>query len=98
MEKVIIWHNPCCRKSREGLPYLQEKGVKPEIFDYMKTPFSSGELSRIIELSGQPVDEFIRRNEKEFKALRLNERKLTVQEFAEIALKHPKLLQRPIII
>jgi arsenate reductase len=98
VEKVIIWHNPRCRKSREGLQYLQEKRVKPEIFDYMKTPFSSGDLLRIIELSGKPVDEFIRKNEKEYKMLGLNKRKLSVAKFAEICSKHPRLLQRPIVI
>jgi arsenate reductase-like glutaredoxin family protein len=51
-----------------------------------------------MELSGQPVDEFIRRNEKEFKSLGLNKRKLSVGEFAEICSKCPRLLQRPIVI
>jgi len=98
MEKVIIWHNPRCRKSREGLQYLQNKSVEPEVFDYMKTPFSSEELAEIIKLSGQPVEEFIRRNEKEYKTLGLNKRKLSIVEFAEICSNHPRLLQRPIVI
>jgi arsenate reductase len=98
MEKVIIWHNPRCRKSREGLQYLQNKSVEPEVFDYMKTPFSSEELAEIIQFSGQPVEEFIRRNEKEYKTLGLNKRKLSIVEFAEICSNHPRLLQRPIVI
>jgi arsenate reductase len=98
MEKVIIWHNPRCRKSREGLQYLQNKGVEPEVFDYMKTPFSPEELAEVIRLSGQPVEEFIRRNEKEYKTLGLNKRKLSIVEFAEICSNHPRLLQRPIVI
>jgi arsenate reductase (glutaredoxin) len=98
VEKVIIWHNPHCKKSREGFQYLLQKCVKPEIFDYMKTPFSSGELSRIIELSGQPTDVFIRKDEKEYKWLGLNKLKLSVAKFAEICSKHPRLLQRPIVI
>ena len=98
MEKVIIWHNPRCRKSREGLQYLQNKSVEPEVFEYMKTPFSPEELAEIIQLSGQPVEEFIRRNEKEYKTLGLNKRKLSIVEFAEICSNHPRLLQRPIVI
>ena len=46
MEKVIIWHNPCCRKSREGLQYLQEKGVKPEIIDYLKNAFLTRRITK----------------------------------------------------
>jgi arsenate reductase (glutaredoxin) len=98
MEKVIIWHNPRCRKSREGLQYLQDKGVESEVFDYLNIPFSPEELAEIIKLSGQPVDEFIRRNEKEYKALGLNKRKLSIAEFAKICSKHPRLLQRLIVI
>ena len=98
MEKMIIWHNPRCRKSREGLQYLLDKGVQPEIFDYMKTAFSPQKLAEVIKLSGHPVEEFIRRNEKEYKELGLNKKKLSVLEFAEICSKHPRLLQRPIVI
>ncbi len=53
MDKVTIWHNPRCRKSREGLQYLKDKGVEPEVFEYMKTPFSPQELAEIIRFSAQ---------------------------------------------
>lgn len=32
----IIYHNTRCRKSRSGLQYLEEKGIKPEIVEYLK--------------------------------------------------------------
>ena len=31
-----IYHNPRCRKSREGVQYLTVKGVKFEIIEYLK--------------------------------------------------------------
>ena len=31
-----IYHNPRCRKSREGVQYLIDKGVKFEIIEYLK--------------------------------------------------------------
>ena len=58
-----IYHNPRCRKSREGVQYLTNKGVKFEIIEYLKDNLSketiqillnklnikSMELLRIIE-------------------------------------------------
>ncbi len=98
MENVIIWHNPRCRKSREGLKYLQDKGIEPVIYDYMKNGINPEELAEIIRKSGQPLSDFIRTNEKEYRELGLKGKELTPEEFARIAAEHPKLLQRPIVI
>ncbi len=98
MANVIIWHNPRCRKSREGLNYLKEKGIEPEIYDYMKQGINPEELAAIIRKSGLPVEEFVRSNEKEYRELGLKGRQLSPEEFARIAAEHPRLLQRPIII
>ncbi len=98
MANTKIWHNPRCRKSREGLKFLKDKGIEPEIFNYLQSPIDAEELAGHIKKSGQPLKEFIRSNEKEFKTLELKGRDLTIEEFASIAAKHPKLLQRPIVI
>jgi len=37
---IKIYHNPRCKKSRAGLQYLQEKGIEPEIIEYLKNPLS----------------------------------------------------------
>jgi arsenate reductase len=98
MEKIIIWHNPKCRKSREGLQYLKEKGYEPKIFEYLKDEIDPNELIKIIKLSKQPLGDFIRRNEKEFKELGLKDKQLSVEEFAKIVVDYPKLLERPIVL
>ncbi len=98
MSSLKIWHNPRCRKSREGLQYLQDKGLEPEIFNYLQEKIDAGELAGLIGKSGQPLKEFIRSNEKEYRELGLKGKELTAAEFAEIAAGHPKLLQRPIVI
>ncbi|NOZ56323.1 MAG: arsenate reductase (glutaredoxin) [Calditrichaeota bacterium] len=98
MAKVVVWHNPRCRKSRAGVKYLEEKGVEFEIVDYIKNGVDVQELARIIRLSGRPVSEFIRTNEKEYRELGLKGKELTPEEFAQIVAEHPKLLQRPIVV
>ncbi len=98
MDKVIIWHNPRCRKSREGLNYLREKGIEPVIYEYLKEGIAANELADLIRRSGLPVEAFIRTNEKPYRELGLRGRSLSPEEFARIAANHPKLLQRPIVI
>lgn len=98
MANTTIWHNPRCRKSREGLKFLQDKGIEPEIFNYLQSPIDAEELAGHIKKSGQPLKEFIRASEKEYKTLGLKGREISVEEFSSIAAKHPKLLQRPIVI
>ena len=45
---IKIYHNPRCRKSREGLQILQECGEDFEIIDYLKINPSFDELKRVI--------------------------------------------------
>ncbi|MBC8186388.1 arsenate reductase (glutaredoxin) [candidate division KSB1 bacterium] len=98
MDKIKIWHNSRCRKSREGLKYLQDKGIEPEIFEYLKSDFDARELIEIINKTGQPLKDFIRTQEADYKALGLKGKDLTVEEFGKLASQYPKLLQRPIVI
>ena len=49
MSDIKIWHNPRCKKSREGLQYLKDKGIKPEIYDYAKHGIKPDELIQIIQ-------------------------------------------------
>lgn len=98
MDKIKILHNPRCSKSRQGLQYLKKKNLDVEIVDYVKQGIDAAELAKIIAMSDQPLDAFIRKNEQEYKELGLKDKQLTAHEFAQIASKHPKLLQRPIVI
>jgi arsenate reductase len=90
------YHNPRCRKSREALALLEEKGIKPEIVEYLKTPLSSQELTDLTRKLGIKPEELIRKGEDVFK----NEyrgKELTDQEWIDAMVSHPKLMERPIL-
>lgn len=92
-----IYHNPRCRKSREGLQLLEEKGIEFEIIKYVDTPPSRAELKRILDLlEMQPMD-LIRTNEKIWKE-NFKGRKLGDEELIQAMHQHPKLIERPIVI
>lgn len=91
-----IYHNPRCGKSRNALRELQEKGVKYDVVEYLKDTPSFEELKDLLmKLNIKPVD-LIRKKEEEFKPYKTME--FTDDEWIQIMVEHPKLIERPIIV
>ncbi len=44
-----IYHNPRCRKSREALQLLENKGLNPTVIEYLKQPLSTEELKSLLK-------------------------------------------------
>ena len=64
---VTIYHNPRCSKSRQTLALLQDKGIEPEIVEYLKTPPSAAELKKILGQLGMAPRELMRKGEAAYK-------------------------------
>lgn len=92
-----IYHNPRCRKSRETLNLLQEKGNNPEIVEYLINPPSKDELKEIIGMLGINPFELIRRGEAEFKD-NFKGKDLSDDQWIDAMIQYPKLIERPIVI
>ena len=43
MKKFTIYHNPRCSKSRQALQILRDKGIEPNIIEYLKRPLQNDE-------------------------------------------------------
>lgn len=96
--KVTIYHNPRCSKSRQTLELLQSRGIKPEIVEYLKTPPSKSKLKDILKLLELDPRELMRRNEDEYKKAKLDNPKLTKDQLIDAMIKHPVLIERPIVL
>ncbi len=91
-----IYHNPLCRKSREGLKYLREKGLKFEIIEYLKNPLVDKDIEKLlVKLNLKPA-QIIRTQEEYFKK-NLKGKKFHDHELIRFIVETPKLLKRPII-
>ena len=94
--KYIIYHNPRCRKSREALKYLQDKGYDFEIRDYIKNLLSLEEIVELIEsLNIKPI-ELVRKNEAIWKE-NFKNKDLDDDQIINALSKYPKLIERPIV-
>jgi len=92
-----IYHNPRCRKSRETLELLQDKGVDPEIILYLQTPPNKQELKEILSKLGISPDRLIRKGEPIFKE-KFKGKDLTDAQWIDAMINYPKLIERPIVI
>ena len=98
MERVTIYHNPVCSKSRGALDILETRGVAHDTIEYLKTPPDQATLTRILELlAGSPAE--LVRKDKRFKELGLDEaRYQTREQVVTLLLEHPELMERPVVI
>ena len=96
--QVKIYHNPRCSKSRQTLQLLQEHGVEPKVVEYLKTPPDKDTLKKILEQLQLSPRDLIRHKEPEYKENHLDDPSLSDEQLIEAMLKHPKLIERPIVV
>lgn len=97
--KIVIYHNPRCSKSRATLQLLNDRGLEPEIIQYLQTPPSADELAEMLKLLGKSATDIIRFAEPAAKELGLSPQDPRgAREWLDILAATPKLLERPIVI
>jgi arsenate reductase len=95
---VTIWHNPRCGKSRETLALLREKGVEPDVREYLKETPSKKEIETLLDQLGVEPRALVRDGEAEFKSSGKKAATLRRKDAVELIAKHPILLQRPVVV
>ncbi|MGH7814851.1 MAG: ArsC/Spx/MgsR family protein [Candidatus Binataceae bacterium] len=98
MERVVIYHNPACGNSRGAMERLKERNAAFDVIEYLKQPPPRETLEGIIAMLGDPVADLVRKD-KHFKELNLDAADYTdAKSVVALLLKHPELMQRPIVI
>jgi arsenate reductase len=98
MSKYTIFHNPRCSKSRQTLQILKDNECDTEIILYLETPLDQSVLEGVIKKISLPPRELLRKGEQEFKDNDLKNKNFSDQEIIAFMVKHPKLIERPIVI
>ncbi|MRH99738.1 arsenate reductase (glutaredoxin) [Kriegella sp. EG-1] len=94
---IKIYHNPRCRKSREGLAILEESNKVFEVVKYLEEVPTKEELTKIISLLGINTEDLLRKGESIWKE-KYKGKNYTEEELIDIMLANPKLIERPIIV
>ena len=98
MPIYTIYHNPRCSKSRQTLELLKERGVEPEVVEYLKTPLSAHALQTLSQKLRISVVDMMRTKEREFKELDLGNTDVTDDQLRQAMSQNPILLERPIVV
>ncbi|SOC81167.1 arsenate reductase [Salinimicrobium sediminis] len=93
---IIIYHNPRCSKSREGVKVLEASGKDFKVREYLKDPLSEDELTSLLQKLNMSPIELVRTEEKIWKE-EYRDRDLSDKELIRVMVENPKLIQRPVV-
>ncbi len=85
------------QKNKETLELIRNQGIEPEIIEYLKTPPNKAELKNMLTMLNMEAEDVIRKQEKIFKEY-YKGRTLDEEEWLNILINNPKLIERPIVI
>ena len=95
---VEIYHNPKCSKSRATLQLLRERGIEPDVIEYLKVPPDKRELEMLLEWLGIGIRDLMRKTESVYKELGLDDPELDDDALIDAMVENPILMERPIVV
>lgn len=98
MTDLTLYHNPRCSKSRSALELLEARGLAPTVVRYLETPPDAATLKDLLGKLGIGARQLLRSGEDEYKSLELANPALSDAQLIKAMVKHPKLIERPILV
>lgn len=95
--KITIYQKPTCTTCRQVYAVLKESGVDFESVNYYIDPIPKTKLKQLLKKMRITARELLRSKEAVYKELKLGEKDLTEQELIDLMVRHPDLIQRPIV-
>jgi arsenate reductase len=95
---IRIYHNSRCSKSRSALALVEQYGKPFEVIHYLDTPPSAAELKTLLSQLGIAARQLLRTGEDEYRELRLADASLSDEALIAAMVKHPRLIERPIVV
>ena len=95
---VTIYHNPRCSKSRQTLQLLRDRGIEPEIVDYLKTPPSADEIDAVLSKLGLKPRAAMRGKEAAYREAGMADESLSRRALIDLMAANPIVIERPIVV
>ena len=93
-----IYHKSTCITCKKAITEMERMNADIEKCDFFKDPFSETELKKIIKIAGKKPSELLRKRDKMYKELDLDNNKKTDEQLIKLMVKYPGLILRPIVI
>ena len=95
---VTIYHNPRCSKSRQTLQLLRDRGIEPEIVDYLKTPPSADEIDAVLSKLRLEPRAAMRGKEAAYREAGMADESLSRRALIDLMAANPIVIERPIVV
>ncbi len=93
---AVIYHNPRCSTSRNALELLRNNGIEPTIVEYLKSPVSRADLTKLIADAGIEVRAAVRKRESLYGELNLAN--ASDEQLLDAMAANPILIERPFVV
>ena len=97
MAEITIYHKPTCSTCRQVIKLVAEAGQEYTAINYYEKTFSKSKLKGLLKKAGLKSSQVIRTKEDIYKKLNLAQSMFTDDELLDIMIKHPDLIQRPLV-
>lgn len=95
--KLTIYQKPTCSTCREALKLIEASGQPYRAVNYYEQPFTKAQLKGLLKKAGLKAREILRSKEDIYKKLGLAGSQHAEDELLDLMVKHPDLIQRPIV-
>lgn len=97
MAEVTIYQKPTCSTCRQAVQLIQESGKPFTAVNYYEKPFTKVQLKSLLKRAGLLPKDIVGTKEKIYKELGLAKKSLSDDEWLDVLVAHPDLIQRPIV-
>ena len=94
---IVIYQKPTCTTCRQVHAMLKDNGVDFNAVDYYVDPIPKPRLLELLKKMRIAPRQLLRTKETICKTLKLGDRDLSDDEIVDLMVKHPDLIQRPIV-
>jgi arsenate reductase len=92
-----MYLKPTCTTCKSVMMILKENGVDFDAINYYIDPIPKKKLKELLKKMRMSAREILRTKEPIYKELKLAEKNLSDDELIDLMVKHPDLIQRPIL-
>jgi arsenate reductase len=96
-DKITVYEKPTCTKCREMDRFLRASNIDFTQVNYYLEPLSEKQLRELIKKMAIKPRELLRTSESIYRELGLGKKELSDDEIISLMVKHPDLMQRPIV-
>ena len=97
MGMITVYQKPTCSTCRETVKLVEASGQVFTAVNYYEKPFTKAQLKGLLKKARLSAKDMLRKKEDIYKTLGLATKSLSEDELVDLMVKHPDLIQRPLV-